>query len=213
MSEPTHYDVLGVPRTADRETIRKAYIAIARASHPDKQSASAVQREVADRRIRSANAAWNELRDPERRRAYDRSLPDLRPPSAPNGTVRDLQDPRPPPPSGIVVSARTAPFWRWGPVVAAVVLGAVLIIGSAYATSQDSTPPSSATPSVAEVLRVGTCARIVAGPSGKVAQSIPCDQQFASKIEAVVDSPRPCPPSTATVSLYDGKTTLCLVDP
>jgi hypothetical protein len=213
MTEPTHYDVLGVPRTADRETIRKAYIAIARSSHPDRHSPSTGQRHNADDRIRAANAAWNELRDPERRQEYDLSLPDPQTRVAPRPTRPNLSDDRPPPPSGIVVSAHTAPLWKWGPIVVAVAIGAALIIGSAYATSQDNSTSAVSVPSSAPRYQPGSCVLIVGGPSGKIAQAVDCDRQFASVIDSVVDSPRPCPPSTATIPLYDGKTTLCLRSP
>lgn len=212
VAEPSHYEVLGVPPTADRETIRKAYIAIARASHPDRQSSSSVQRQSADDRIRAANAAWNDLRDPVKRRDYDLkhliSTDDV----APAGTRPDVADRRPPPPSGIVVSAQTAPLWKWGPIVLAVLIGAALLIGSAYATSQDSASPVRSSDESSPAFEAGTCVLIVAGPSGKVAQKVECERQFAALITSVVDSPRPCPPLTAAVPLYDGKTTLCLAE-
>lgn len=213
MTEPTHYEVLGVSRSADRETIRKAYIAIARSSHPDRQSPSSGQRKNTDDRIRAANAAWNALRDPERRREYDLSLPDLQTRIAPRPTRPNLSDDRPPPPSGIVVSAHTAPLWKWGPIAVAVAIGAALIIGSAYATSQDNSASSVSVHSSTPQYQPGSCVLIVGGPSGKIAQAVDCDRQFASVIDSVVDSPRPCPASTAAVPLYDGKTTLCLRSP
>jgi hypothetical protein len=210
MPEPNHYDVLGVSRTADRETIRRAYIAIARSSHPDRQASSNRQQKSDDNRIRSANAAWNVLRDPARRSEYDLSLPDPQVRAAPRPTRPNLADHRPPPPSGIVVSAHTAPIWKWAPIVVAVLIGAALLIGSAYATSRDTSSSTVSVPPSSPKFQPGSCVLIVGGPSGKIAQTVDCDRQFASVIDSVVDSPRPCPPSTATVPLYDGKTTLCL---
>jgi len=70
----THYEILGVVPDADTETVRRAYVAVAKANHPDRrQSDDEARRARADERIRAANAAWHVLRDPERRADYDRS--------------------------------------------------------------------------------------------------------------------------------------------
>ena len=72
---PTHYETLGVPIEADTEAIRRAYVTVAKANHPDRrQSDDASRRARAEERIRAANAAWHVLRDPERRADYDRTL-------------------------------------------------------------------------------------------------------------------------------------------
>ena len=63
---PTHYEVLGIPTGASADEIRAAYRAAARTVHPDAGGSAAA--------MRSLNAAWNVLRDPVRRAAYDRSL-------------------------------------------------------------------------------------------------------------------------------------------
>lgn len=63
---PTHYETLGVARNASPAQIRAAYRDAARRLHPDAGgSAAAMQR---------LNVAWNVLRDPGRRAAYDRTL-------------------------------------------------------------------------------------------------------------------------------------------
>ncbi|HZP72889.1 MAG TPA: DnaJ domain-containing protein [Gaiellaceae bacterium] len=62
------YSILGVPRQASGEEIVRAYRRAARASHPDRGSGSA-------ERFRAVSDAYDELRDPGRRAAYDRSHP------------------------------------------------------------------------------------------------------------------------------------------
>lgn len=211
MDEPTHYQVLGVARTADRETIRKAYISIARASHPDRQSGQFADRVSAEARIRAANAAWTTLGDPIKRAEYDLSLPMQRRPQAPQPPLRNLDDDRPPPPSGIVVSAHTAALWVWIPVLVAVAIGALLLIGSAYATSRDSGSASAPVTTESPRFSVGQCVAITAGPSGKNAQVASCDAPLTGVIASVTETPRPCPSGTTEFQLFDRKTTLCVV--
>ncbi len=62
----TLYAVLGVTPDADPETIRNAYRELARRYHPDAGGDA--------RYMAAINKAWGELRDPERRAAYDRKM-------------------------------------------------------------------------------------------------------------------------------------------
>lgn len=65
-----HYAVLGVARDATRPQVRAAYLAVMRRSHPDRAPGDP----RAHARARAATAAWEVLRDPQRRAAYDRAL-------------------------------------------------------------------------------------------------------------------------------------------
>jgi curved DNA-binding protein CbpA len=75
----THYDVLSVEPTAQLETIRRAWRVKVRLLHPDKHRDSPrdVQAE-AERETLRVNAAWDTLRDPEKRHDYDVRLLRLR---------------------------------------------------------------------------------------------------------------------------------------
>jgi molecular chaperone DnaJ len=66
-----YYDRLGVPRSASQEEIRKAYRRMARERHPDVRGHSA----EAESDFRAINEAYEVLRDPGRRAAYDRYGP------------------------------------------------------------------------------------------------------------------------------------------
>ena len=62
-----YYDVLGVSRSAPEDEIRRAFRKLALEHHPDRNSAP----EAAER-FKEINEAHEVLRDPEKRRAYDR---------------------------------------------------------------------------------------------------------------------------------------------
>lgn len=64
---PTHYDVLAVPPGASDKEIRASYLTLAKMNHPDKAS-------VAEDDIRRINEAYETLRDPVAREAYNSAL-------------------------------------------------------------------------------------------------------------------------------------------
>lgn len=61
-----YYAALGVPRNADAETIKKAYRKLAREHHPDVSAAPG-----AEGRFKDIAEAWQTLKDPDKRAAYD----------------------------------------------------------------------------------------------------------------------------------------------
>lgn len=61
------YEVLGVERTADGQTIKKAYRRLAMKWHPDKNPGDA----EAEERFKQIAAAYEVLSDPEKRAKHD----------------------------------------------------------------------------------------------------------------------------------------------
>jgi curved DNA-binding protein len=62
-----YYEVLGVPRVADQDAIRRAYRKLARTYHPDLNSDS-----DAEDRFKELGEAYEVLSDPDKRERYDR---------------------------------------------------------------------------------------------------------------------------------------------
>jgi DnaJ-domain-containing protein 1 len=71
----TLYDLLGVQQTATQQEIRVAYRRLALRYHPDKiQDSDPEQIRIATQRFQILGAAYEELGDPSRRKAYDFTL-------------------------------------------------------------------------------------------------------------------------------------------
>ena len=62
-----YYEVLGVPRTATAEEIKRAYRQLARKHHPDVNKGDP----KSEARFKEINEANEVLSDPEKRRRYD----------------------------------------------------------------------------------------------------------------------------------------------
>jgi curved DNA-binding protein len=67
LSYKDYYEVLGVPRDADQDAIRRAYRKLAREYHPDLNSDS-----DAEDRFKELGEAYEALSDPDKRERYDR---------------------------------------------------------------------------------------------------------------------------------------------
>jgi curved DNA-binding protein len=64
-----YYEVLGVPRDAKPEDVKKAYRKLARKHHPDLQPAA--ERAAASEKFKEINEAYEVLSDPQKRSKYD----------------------------------------------------------------------------------------------------------------------------------------------
>lgn len=72
MPERDLYDILGVPRTASQEEVKKAYRRLAKQHHPDVNPGN----KQAEERFKEASAAFEVLSDEKRRKLYDEFGPD-----------------------------------------------------------------------------------------------------------------------------------------
>jgi hypothetical protein len=70
----TSYDLLGVPRSASEEAIRSAFHSAAKVCHPDFNGGDP----AAEQKLKQLIAAYDDLKSPARRAAYDQFLEDRR---------------------------------------------------------------------------------------------------------------------------------------
>ena len=69
MAKRDYYDILGVPRNASPEDIKKAYRKLAMKHHPDRNQGDSAK--VAEEKFKEANEAYEMLTDAQKRAAYD----------------------------------------------------------------------------------------------------------------------------------------------
>src|ERR1700677_2154320 len=68
MSKSDYYEILGVQKGADADTLKKAYRKLAMQYHPDKNPGD----KQAEHKFKELNEAYDALRDDQKRAAYDR---------------------------------------------------------------------------------------------------------------------------------------------
>ena len=73
-ADPDHYAVLGVRRDAGTQEISRAYRALMRSHHPDMDHGDMDHGPVPEGELLRIMQAFNVLRDPQRRAAYDQEL-------------------------------------------------------------------------------------------------------------------------------------------
>ena len=209
-----HYDTIGVSPNADRDKVRRAYLKKARLLHPDRfASRPDDERQKAERKMQSLNAAWSVLSDPAKREAYDREL--AGPVPRATGPVRGGADPnfRPfdesepfkrPERTGPQVASEKdmeitgfARLMRVGPL--AILLGTFLgiFILTAIIGSRDVNPVDS--PGTSSVPAQPTGSPIQCINERPVVETVPCNGPKDALVWSVAPSGETCPPDLDSV--------------
>lgn len=68
------YDILEIPRNASDDEIKKAYRYMVHAHHPDKFPEGSDSKKKAEEKIKEINEAYSTLKDPAKRKEYDKTL-------------------------------------------------------------------------------------------------------------------------------------------
>lgn len=77
-----YYQILGVEKGADENTIRKAYKKLALKWHPDKFNESDESKQMAEKTFRDISDAYSVLSDPKKKQQYDNGMDPLNPEEA-----------------------------------------------------------------------------------------------------------------------------------
>jgi hypothetical protein len=221
-----HYRVLGVGPRAGHEEIRRAYTERALQVHPDRLvGASADEVERAHFKMQELNAAWEVLRDPERRAEYDahggvagttlvatEATPQA-PRTGPAYSPRSVGLPfRPQGVPELEPEIEAAPTVvqrrRWtshGPVLVVIALVfLVAVVGCLAAVSSDPPPTNIQT---TQRFPVGSCVTV---RQDETVTEASCRLAGAQRVVGREAFPRPCPGDTVAVLLLDENASLCV---
>ncbi|CAN5579842.1 hypothetical protein BH18ACT1_BH18ACT1_16750 [soil metagenome] len=202
---PTHYEVLGVARTASPEEVRRAYVTRARALHPDRHMGTAPAAAARTARaMQDVNEGWRVLRTPSSRSAYDARLRGgvQTAPATTPGRRRFPTDAEPDEPFWHEVHAPHEPGARvvrslpW--VAMAVVLAAIFVF-TAFAGGVGEDDDGSASRFVD---------RCVSSERAGQLEVVPCTDRGAERVDLVVLRASACPSGSS--ALPYGESWLCL---
>jgi hypothetical protein len=199
----SYYEVLGVPRTAASDTLRRAYLDRARELHPDRYvDAGPTQRSAAERSMQEVNEAWRVLGDAGRRRRYDAELDpvttararwavdDDRFQTRLDGTMPETVERMDP----------TARVIRGLPWILIIIVLLVIFVFTAYAVTGNpaTTQPGAGT---------GGCVTVAEGPTVVPAS---CGTPGARQVVTQVGITQACPDQTERLQPATGSIAYCL---
>jgi len=186
----THYEVLGVSRTATQEDIRRAYRALARSVHPDVARSTTSASET----MAEVNSAWSVLSDPVRRREYDRSL------DAPLSSGKVLADDEREMFFNVPTSVSPARF-PWRGALFFVVLGIVVVLVLAAFVDPEAPPGPD------QLLSSGSCVDIDATLA---VREVDCSGSHDAVVRQLIAFDAKCPNGSEPYRDSQGMGTACV---
>lgn len=226
----THYEVLGVGRTADHDAIRRAYLTAARRWHPDRLGgASNVEAAEAETAIRRINEAWSILGQSDSRREYDQQLiaratgrfsdpfGESAGPDEDDPRIRRI-DPRLIDPEFLAarrdmqlneISDRSAMAVRAFPVLVVLTLLVGIFVVTAYADNRGDTTPNTTVPgpSLGAGIEANDCVDIIGGPS---LLEVPCNPTADGRVIGAHLGDGSCQPGTVREQELSNGVWVCL---
>lgn len=207
----SHYDVLGVDRSADHDEIRRAYHRAARRWHPDgfvDSTPSDASR--AETEMRRVNEAWEVLGERASRAAYDRALHGAladRPGGGTGFTTADgvvRIDPRLLDPRFVEarrhaqldeISTRSSAILRVAPILTLLGLLLAIFVFTAYARGGGESAATTTLPgpSLGNGIVANTCVSVIGGPS---LLARPCDANADGRVIGARETDGVCPLGT-----------------
>jgi hypothetical protein len=181
----SHYDELGVSRTATHAEIRRAYRHLMRTLHPDSNDGR-----VDAVRITKVNEAWNVLSQSSSRSAYDKSQVRT------SGPVNDQpQEPQ------FIPSYAPARF-PWRGMLLCIGIGVVLVLFM-HATAQPSEPGKPD-----QLLSGGSCVNIDAQLA---VYEVSCSDTHDGVVRQLVATDRTCPTGSDPYRDRQGMGVACII--
>jgi len=207
----TYYEILGVEPDAGHDQVKQAYTGRALRWHPDRQSdRSDHALELASFKMSELNQAWETLRSPALRAAYDDSLrvsaavPVSAASRSPGETLSDQAVTLEPQLARPGRDQRVEPaHLPWGCLVSLVAAIVVVFVFTALAASHSDEPIDVKT---REPFGVGACVADVDG----IFVEQPCTGTGLFEVVERTVFPKACPLRTRAVLLPDNTTLLCL---
>lgn len=227
--------MLGVAPDSSHDEVKRAFTTRALKYHPDRQP-SGEAREHAAWRMREINQAWETLRNPAARAAYDAKLRgelEARSPALAGAGTRTVLGESGYQPAGRTTNDRSATWlsepevaeiepvdesedepeatrwraWYLGPLaIGAAVLVLVLVL--LWRTNNYDDRPN--TVQTRERLGEGACVSVSNVDGEQTAYEVPCSSPNSGKVVAKVEFPKSCPQHTVNVVLIREKVSLCL---
>jgi hypothetical protein len=220
----TYYDVLGVSAEASHDEVKRAFTERALRYHPSRQAPDdPAAAERAAWRLREVNEAWETLRNPSARAAYDqgllpassRELVGVGAAAIPaydyGGTSALFQEPEvaeiePADDEEAVPRTRAERMWASAPMLlGGFVLFSLIVLAAVASRTDDAVDVQTQ-----ERLAKNACVVVIGDETQPDVREVPCSAPHDGKVVSKVDIPQACPISTRNILLPAIEKSVCI---